>query len=98
MPGASEVLNRPVFCLQPGAKLGLRRRTIALLNSALVPEIIPQRGRLIAITLHQGREELLRLAPNILVVQTQGRTAGRATAADGGIALTAAAIDVACTG
>ena len=98
MPGATQGLDGSVFGFQPLAELGLGSGTIAFLHPALVPHVITEYGRISAITLHHRSEEFFRVAADFFIVETHGRAAGRAAAADGGKVLAPLDVDAAALG
>src|SRR4051794_2207009 len=87
MPGAAQGLDRAVLCFEPFTELGLRCRAETLLYGAFVPHIVAIHGGIVTIALDECRQEFSGLTFHFLIVKTQRRATGGATAADRGIAL-----------
>src|SRR5260370_9700094 len=98
MPGATQGLEGAVFCFQPLAESGLGSLAEALLNSALIPHVVAQGGRLVAISFDQGGQEFSGRIPDVVIVQAERRAAGCAAAANRRKAFDTVAVDVARVG
>jgi len=93
MPHAGNLIEARITMLEPLTKLSfgrvaitihLRRR--AAIVCVLIPQVVAEKSRMIAVTLDEGDEKLLRLGAHFGIIEAQsGEAAGRAAAANAAI-------------